>query len=163
MPDQNITQGLFDIASILKGLLGDTKLNWPGDRPKLKTAIKAVGEWAKTIVEMRWDLDDVGIDKLVELLDTFIDSSKAADHQPLIVGAAEEDYTVAQATEFLTEFGTLVPEETRQKVMAHPEVLKSLKRLGRDQQIKVLNRQDLLDLLIKWGPIILRIVLLFII
>lgn len=164
--DFQISTGLSQsiLTGIVKSIVGGITVSWPGDPAKLKAAILAVGEWAKTIVKVKFDLDDAGIDKLIELIDAFIDSHKAAPavpSGPLVVGSAmQESFTSADVSTFLADFATAnIPEETKQKLMAHPEALKGLKKMSRENQIKVMNRQDLLDLLIKWGPVILNILM----
>lgn len=164
-----ISTGLKDtLLSMLTSILGDVKISFPGDKEKLKAFIKAGGEWAKSITTVRWDLDDLGINKLIELIESFVDSYKeapAAPSGPMVVGAASTEvvYTTADVTSFMSGFsGAIIPEETKQKMLANPKILNYLKKLSRENQIKVMNRQDLMDLLIKWGPVILRIVLMII-
>ena len=147
---------------MLMGVVGDVKIDFPGDKTKLKALIVAAGEWIKTVTTVKWDLDDMGYDRVVELLEVFVDSyKKTAPVGPMIVGASPVVYTAADVQSFFASFpaGTNIPVETRQKMMAYPKVLTAIKKLTPANQITVMNRQDLMDLLIKWGPMILNIVL----
>jgi hypothetical protein len=165
MADENtqISTGIKDsLLNMLMSVVGDVKIDFPGDRAKLKALLVAAGEWIKTVTTMKWDLDDIGYDRVVELLEAFVDSYKQAPPAgPVLIGAAPVVYTAADVKSFFASFpaGTNIPVETRQKMLAHPKVLAAIKKLSPENQITVMNRQDLMDLLIKWGPTILNIVL----
>lgn len=161
-----ISQGAKDFLRDL--LLKSVTFNFLGDRAKLKAFIIAGGEWAKTIATLPGDLDDYAVDKIIDLIEVYVDSYKEQAQTPagpVIVGAVSDaqNYSVMEATSYMSGFSAAeVPEISRQKVLANPKVLRELKGLSRKNQIKVLNSQNLLDMLIEYGPFVLKIVLFLI-
>lgn len=80
---------------------------------------------------------------------------------PNAIGAEEQEYDKASVGVYLEALGTSIPEANRKKLEKNPHVIASLKRLSRENQIRVLNSSTLLDLLIRWGPLVLKIIMLF--
>lgn len=153
------------LLSMLKAIFKNgTTLTWPGDKVKLKAALTAGGDWAKTLAKLPGDVDDFLIDQAVDLIYRFIDSGQlkpVGPSGPLVVGAV--NFTQADAVSFLNNFSLgQVSAEARAKILAHPKVLESLKKLDHAHQVAVLADSNLLDLLIKWGPVILKIVMMLI-
>lgn len=156
-----IDEGLL---ALLKSIFKNgSAINWPGDKAKLKAALTAASDWAKTIAKLPGDVDDFLLDQVADLIYRFIDSGQlkpVGPSGPLVVGAV--NYTKADATNFLAGFqGVTISEEAREKILANPKVLESLKKLSHKHQLEVMANSNLLDLLIKWGPVVLQIVMMF--
>lgn len=153
------------LLAMLKAMFKNgSVLSWPGDKAKLKVALTSTADWAKSLAKLPMDVDDLLIDQVADLIYKFIDSGKltpVAPSGPLVVGATI--YTKADANSFLSGFKPdQVSAAAREKVLANPKVLESLKKLSKEHQLTVLNSADLLDLLIKWGPVVLKIVMMLI-
>lgn len=141
-------------------------ITWPGDKVALRAFVIAGATWAKSLVKLPADIDDMLIDQLADMVYRFIDSASlvpapAAPSGPMIVGATI--YTKADAVSFLSSFPAgSISAAARQKIEENPKVLESLKRLSPEHQQAVMQDTGLLDLLIKWGPVILQIVMMLI-
>ena len=170
--EEQLTQlsGAFSLDfNMIKALFGgiNVKWNFPGDKPKLVAFIKAGSEWLQTVAEAPLNFDDLIISKLADILAMYFNSMKAVDNNGnLIVGSttdiAESAHDVSMMSGFISGFSAAeLPDPVRQKLMANPRALKAIKKLSREDQIKLFNSSDLLDMVIKYGPIILRIVMMF--
>lgn len=138
------------LDALLKSILGSAKIDLKKiDHAQLKIAIKALGESFKPTVTIIGDLDDKAIDGMVTLVDSFIDSLPTTMHPT--VGAAS--FTMVDV------MALSIPQSCKDKIALHPEVLKSLERLTPAQRIKVAGDSHLLDLLIQWGPVILKVIM----
>jgi hypothetical protein len=160
-----VSTGAMDF--LMELLTKGAQFNFPGDKAKLKAFVTAGAEWAKTLTTITANLDDFAIDKLCDIILGIIDSYKKDNNVVppggLVVGDSPVGLTTADAQSFMSSFSANdIPAVSREKVLSNPKVLASLRKMSREQQIKVLNSQDLLDMLIKWGPVILKIVMFLI-
>lgn len=161
------------LKSLFKNFKPDvTKLN----RVMFRAGVtQAFGAW-KTTITFPGDWDDTLIDVAADFICDFVENAVNADGggdddggvilmRGIPKGGAEAveieaaDYNKADVKAYLDALGTSVPEENRKKLEKHPHVLASLKRLSKENQIKVLNSSTLLDWLIKYGPFILSILM----
>jgi hypothetical protein len=169
----NPHMGLLEdwLKSLFKNFKPDvTKLN----RVMFRAGVtQAFGAWKPTVTfPGDWDdnLIDMAADFVCDMVENAVNAAPDGDGDDIILrgipkGGANAveveaaDYTKADVKSYLEALGTSVPEDVRKKLERHPEVLASLKRLSRENQIKVLQSSKLMDWLIKYGPIILSLLM----
>lgn len=167
LTEAQVSAALFNLKDLLGLLKAGVTWKFPGDKAKMVVAIKAGADWLKTVADATFNVDDIVIDKLADILIMYLDSQQNSPAPGILVGAAgdlpEDQYDVSMMQSFVVGFSDAeMPTEIRQKLLANPKVLKSISRLSRENQIKLFSHSDLLDLVIKYGPLILRIILMFI-
>jgi len=173
--ESQLSSALFnlqDLLNVLKGLNVGIEWNFPGDKAKLQAFIRAGADWVCSIAKAPMNFDDLLINKLTDVLILYLDSAQTikVENQHLVVGAAmpvsedlpESSFTDSKMSSFVAGFSSAeMSGAVRDKLMANPKALKAISKLTRENQVKLFAREDLLDLIIKFGPIILRVVMMF--
>jgi hypothetical protein len=158
------------ILSLLKKFKPDlSKLNLLEHRTHVMGLARL---WAET-TDLPGDIDDTvwlsGADLLSDMLENTLRNADGGDDDGEIVlrgvpqGGIEaemETYDAQAVKDYLDLLGTSVPDANRKKLIKNPKALAALRRLSKENQIKVLQSSTLLDILIKWGPLALKIIML---
>lgn len=175
--ESQLSSALFnlqDLLNVLKGFNVGVEWNFPGDKAKLQAFVRAGADWVCSIAKAPMNFDDLLINKIADVLILYLDSAQTIkienQNNHLVVGAAmlmsedlpESSFTDSKMSSFVSGFSSAeMSGAVREKLMANPKALKAISKLTRENQVKLFAREDLLDLIIKFGPIILRVVMMF--
>lgn len=167
LTEEQVSGAFVNLKDILNLFKSGVAWKFPGDKAKMVVFIRAGADWLKTVADAPFNVDDIVIDKIADIVLLYLDSQQTNPPVPgLLVGAEgdlpESMYDLPKMQSFVVGFSDAeMPTEARQKLLANPKALKAISRLSRENQVKLFARGDLLDLIIKYGPIILRIIMLF--
>lgn len=158
--DQTITITQGSLADFLQGILGKgIKLDYQKflSHPQTKAAILSVAGALKESTTAPFDLDDTVIDFISSTLISMLDKAVVQAPPAHIVVGATKVYTKEMAEQWV--YGKNLPADCVQKILANPKVLEGLNRLPHDKAMQVAGDSKLLDMLIKYGPIILNLLM----